>query len=84
MKEIVEPHGQSPWHHTRRPSGATSRPNAGAFIHGHPAQGRTAAGVKIVFILLGEVVLLLHGCAGIGPGKVARDRFDYNTALSDS
>jgi hypothetical protein len=42
----VELHGQSPGHHTRRPSGATSRPNAGAFIHGHPAGGGTAAGVK--------------------------------------
>jgi len=31
---LVEPHGQSPWHPTSRPSGATSRPNAGAFIHG--------------------------------------------------
>lgn len=26
----------------------------------------------------------LTGCAGIGPGTVARDRFDYVTAISDS
>src|ERR1700752_4214727 len=26
----------------------------------------------------------LGGCASIGPGTVARDRFDYTTAISDS
>ena len=26
----------------------------------------------------------LSGCASIGPGTVARDRFDYTTAISDS
>ena len=34
------------------------------------------------------VVLLilagLNGCASIGPGTMARDRFDYTTAISDS
>lgn len=30
------------------------------------------------------VVLLTSGCAGLGPGTVTRDRFDYTTALSDS
>jgi MFS family permease len=29
----VEPHGDSPWRPTLHPSGATSRPNAGAFTH---------------------------------------------------
>lgn len=29
-------------------------------------------------------LLLLGGCASIGPGTVARDRFDYITAISDS
>jgi len=28
--------------------------------------------------------LLLSGCAHLGPETVARDRFDYNTAISDS
>jgi hypothetical protein len=28
--------------------------------------------------------LFLTGCAGIGPGTVTRDRFDYTTAISDS
>jgi len=42
----VEPHGHSPWHPTSRPSGATSRPNIGAFIHGHPAGSGTASGVN--------------------------------------
>jgi len=43
--QFVEPHGQSPWHPTSRPSGATSRPNVGAFIHGH-SPWLSAAGVK--------------------------------------
>lgn len=30
------------------------------------------------------VVLLLAGCANIGPGTVPRDRFDYNMAISNS
>ena len=29
-------------------------------------------------------VLFFTGYAGIGPGTVTRDRFDYTTALSDS
>ena len=39
--------------------------------------------IKVVFILLG-VTLFLGGCTSIGPGTVARDRFDYTTAISDS
>ena len=30
------------------------------------------------------VLLLCAGCTSIGPGTVARDRFDYSTAISDS
>jgi len=30
------------------------------------------------------VVALLTGCMGIGPGTVARDRFDYTTAVAES
>jgi len=30
------------------------------------------------------VLLTLGGCASIGPGTVARDRFDYISAISDS
>jgi hypothetical protein len=33
-----------------------------------------------VFFMLAS----LSGCASIGPGTVARDRFDYVTAISDS
>ena len=33
----------------------------------------------IILIIAG-----LNGCTSIGPGTVARDRFDYTTALSDS
>ena len=34
--------------------------------------------------LLLSLFLLLTGCRSIGPGSVARDRFDYNTAISES
>jgi hypothetical protein len=40
--------------------------------------------IRMASILLVAVPLLLSGCAGIGPGTVTRDRFDYTTALSDS
>ncbi len=40
--------------------------------------------VKIVFVLCVAATLLLSGCAGIGPGTVTRDRFDYTTAISES
>ena len=30
------------------------------------------------------VLVLLAGCAGIGPGTVSRDRFDYVNAISNS
>ena len=34
--------------------------------------------------LLPVLVLILAGCTHIGPQTVTRDRFDYNTAISDS
>ena len=34
--------------------------------------------------LLLLLVLVITGCTSIGPKSVARDRFDYNTAISDS
>ena len=30
------------------------------------------------------ILACLSGCASIGPATVARDRFDYTTAISDS
>ena len=39
---------------------------------------------KRCWLLLLGAALLLAGCASIGPGSVNRDRFDYNTALSES
>lgn len=41
---------------------------------------------KIIYslILITSVPLLLMGCAGIGPGTVSRDRFDYTASISDS
>ena len=38
----------------------------------------------IACLLSGFVILLLAGCAGIGPQNVSRDRFDYTEAISDS
>jgi hypothetical protein len=35
-------------------------------------------------IFLAITVLFLSGCTHLGPKTVARDRFDYNTAISDS
>jgi hypothetical protein len=40
--------------------------------------------VKFVSIFFMVAILLSTGCAGIGPRTVARDRFDYTTALSES
>jgi hypothetical protein len=40
--------------------------------------------VRMASILLVAAPLLLSGCAGIGPGTVTRDRFDYTTAISES
>jgi hypothetical protein len=30
------------------------------------------------------MIAILAGCASVGPGSVSRDRFDYNTALTES
>ena len=35
-------------------------------------------------LLMLMALLSLAGCAGIGPGTVSRDRFDYTEAISDS
>jgi hypothetical protein len=37
---------------------------------------------KGIFLLVG--VLIVSGCAGIGPSTVSRDRYDYTAAISDS
>ena len=34
--------------------------------------------------VLAIIVLFLSGCTHMGPKTVARDRFDYNTAISNS
>ncbi len=39
---------------------------------------------KMILIVLTTFIWLLSGCAGIGPATVARDRFDYTVAISDS
>lgn len=41
-------------------------------------------GVRIILILSVASACLLSGCAGIGPGTVTRDRFDYVTSISES
>lgn len=40
--------------------------------------------VKILSVLLVTATFMVSGCTGIGPLTVARDRFDYTAALSDS
>jgi len=40
--------------------------------------------MRIKFIILVGVLLLLFGCAGIGPPTVSRDRFDYTIAIAES
>jgi len=40
--------------------------------------------MRFNIILITLVFVLLVGCSGIGPKTVPRDRFDYNTAISDS
>ena len=37
---------------------------------------------SMIFLLV--LVMTLAGCSSIGPESVTRDRFDYNTAISDS
>jgi hypothetical protein len=39
---------------------------------------------KIVLTFLVATVVLLSGCASIGPARVTRDRFDYVTSISES
>ena len=40
--------------------------------------------MRQAYLLTGIVVFLLTGCTNIGPKTVTRDRFDYNTAISNS
>jgi hypothetical protein len=40
--------------------------------------------MRIKFMMSVGVLLLLFGCAGIGPPTVSRDRFDYTIAISES
>ncbi|MDZ4163591.1 MAG: hypothetical protein U1C55_00520 [Smithellaceae bacterium] len=35
-------------------------------------------------IFFGLMILVLSGCASVGPGTVTRDRFDYNATLTES
>ncbi len=39
---------------------------------------------RVLIILVATTVLFFSGCANMGPKTVPRDRFDYNTAISDS
>ena len=40
--------------------------------------------IKRCVLITVLAVLFLHGCTHLGPRTVPRDRFDYNTAISDS
>jgi len=48
-----------------------------------PAAVRSAP-VRTAIGLVGMGVLLLTGCASVGPNTITRDRFDYVTTISDS
>lgn len=41
-------------------------------------------GSKALVVNMLLIALISSGCAGVGPGTVARDRFDYVTAISSS
>ena len=41
---------------------------------------RTRGGI----MFFGLIILVLSGCASIGPGTVSRDRFDYNASITES
>jgi hypothetical protein len=41
-------------------------------------------GSKAMVVNMLVITLISSGCAGVGPGTVARDRFDYVTAISNS
>lgn len=48
-------------------------------------QGRSEERMRLINIFAGFLLLAgLIGCASIGPATVARDRFDYITAISES
>jgi signal transduction histidine kinase len=59
-EEPMEPHGHSPLRPTSTSSGATSRPNAGAFIHGHspwpPAAGVNESHIEISLVSTGNSI----------------------------
>ena len=77
----VEPHGHSPWHSSSRPSGATSRPNAGAFIHGQ-SLWPSAAGVTLfhspkLFCHLNLILHILSGVMGVHVCRRTSNAFHF-------
>jgi hypothetical protein len=72
---------------TRRPTLDTF-PDEGTKNATRPLQARSCSKkMKTRPIILTLFLVLtagLNGCASIGPGTLARDRFDYATAISDS
>jgi len=39
---------------------------------------------NLQFLGMAAILMIFAGCSGIGPGTVARDRFDYTSAISES
>jgi hypothetical protein len=48
-----------------------------------PAAARSAP-QRVAAVLAGMAMVLLTGCASMGPPTIARDRFDYVTTISES
>ena len=40
--------------------------------------------IQCLFVMTAAAILFLSGCTNIGPKTVPRDRFNYNTAISNS
>ena len=49
-----------------------------------PGYQETNQSMRCWYTLATVAIILLSGCAAIGPKTVPRDRFNYNTAISDS
>jgi hypothetical protein len=47
-------------------------------------KSRAIKDISLPISALALLFLISYGCAGVGPGVIVRDRFDYIAAISDS